>query len=315
MNGVNNLIFGLFIGIAIGGIATFFATRGKNQDGVLNELKTQLEKERADKLTEATLKVKLEEMQSAVAKLSDEAQNADRRRIAAESTLATQMAQMSLDSQNLAKQTQTIAGALSSSQTRGRFGELHLETLLKNAGLREFEHYVKQTNIESNEEGSARPDITLNTNTESKIFIDSKFPFERFFEAFETDDQNKRHDLLAQHAKDLLKHAEALSKRRYAEKGNSADFVILYAPIDAIYTEAINAIPDFITQCLKLNVTVATPATMMVMLRTVSFIYSKNKVAENAEKVRDEAMKFMKDLGSLYEKIENVGPGKMNGDV
>ena len=307
MNGVNNLIFGLFIGIAIGGIATFFATRGKNQDGVLIELKTQLEKERADKLTEATLKVKLEEMQSAVAKLSDEAQNADRRRIAAESTLATQMAQMSQDSQNLAKQTQTIAGALSSSQTRGRFGELHLETLLKNAGLREHEHYVKQTNIQSSEEGSARPDITLNTNTESKIFIDSKFPFERFYEAFDTEDESKRKELLQLHAKDLLKHADALAKRRYAEKGNSADFVILYLPIDAIYIEAINAIPDFLTQCFSMNITVATPANMMAMLRTVGYIYSKNSVAENAEKVRDEAVKFMKDLGSLYDRIETVG--------
>ena len=307
MNGVNNLIFGLFIGIALGGGATYFALRGKNQNGVVNELKAQLEKERTDRLNETAMKTKLEEMQSSVNKLNEEAQSADRRRLQSETELKQQITQMRQYTEELAKQTQSISGALSSSQARGRYGELHLETLLESAGLREPEHFVRQSNIDSSEEGSSRPDITVNTNSDSKIFIDSKFPFERFYEAFVTEDAQKRKELLQMHAKDLLKHADTLSKRRYAEKGNSADFVILYLPIDAIYIEAINAIPDFLEQCFKLNITVATPANMMAMLRTVGYIYSKNKVAENAEKVRDEAVKFMKDLASLYDRVETLG--------
>jgi DNA recombination protein RmuC len=303
MNGVNNLIFGLIIGIALGGASVFFAMRGRNNGAVEKELRTQLEKA----TEEISIKNKLEEMQNAVKKLSEEASDADRRRIQSETLLAQQMKQMAIENENLAKQTKSIAGALSSSQARGRYGELHLETLLESAGLIEPYHFVRQTNIESDEDGAARPDITVNTNSPSKIFIDSKFPFERFYEAFETEDEERRKELLLLHAKDLLKHAEALAKRRYAEKGNSADFVILYLPIDAIYIEAVNAIPDFLSQCFKLNVTVATPANMMALLRTVSFIYSKNKVAENAELVRDEAVKFMKDLGSLYDRIETVG--------
>ncbi len=307
MNGVNNLIFGLTIGIALGGAAVYFAMRGRNNDAVVKELRAQLEKANAQNAESITIKTKLEEMQGAVKKLSEEASDADRRRIQSETLISQQIKQMTTDNENLVKQTKTIAGALASSQARGRYGEMHLETLLESAGLREPEHFVRQTNIESTEDGASRPDITINTNSASKIFIDSKFPFERFYEAFDTEDEAKRKELLQLHAKDLLKHADALSKRRYAEKGNSADFVILYLPIDAIYIEAINAIPDFLTQCFKLNVTVATPANMMAMLRTVGYIYSKNKVAENAELVRDEAVKFMKDLGNLYDRIETVG--------
>ena len=307
MNGVNNLIFGLIVGIALGIAATYFAMRGKNQNGVVVQLQSQLEKERADRLNETAMKTKLEEMQNAVNKLNEEAQNADRRRIQSDTEIKQEVLRMGQFAKELAEQTQSIAGALSSSQARGRYGEMHLETLLESAGLREPEHFVRQTNIDSSEEGVSRPDITINTNSASKIFIDSKFPFERFYEAFETKDEESRKALLQQHAKDLLKHAETLSKRRYAEKGNSADFVILYLPIDAIYIEAINAIPDFLSQCFKLNVTVATPANMMAMLRTVGYIYSKNKVAENAEKVRDEAVKFMKDLASLYDRVETLG--------
>ena len=307
MNGVNNLIFGLLLGIALGGGAVYFAMRGRNNEGVLAELRSQLDKANAQVAQESSIKNKLEEMQEAVKKLSAEASDADRRRIQSETAISEQMKQMRTYTEDLAKQTKSVASALSSSQARGRYGEMHLETLLKSAGLQEPEHFVRQTNIDSSEEGAARPDITLHTNSDSKIFIDSKFPFERFYEAFETEDEARRKELLQMHAKDLLKHAEALSKRRYAEKGNSADFVILYLPIDAIYIEAINAIPDFLTQCFSLNVTVATPANMMAMLRTVGYIYSKNRVAENAEKVRDEAVKFMKDLAALYDRIETVG--------
>jgi DNA-binding response OmpR family regulator len=116
-----------------------------------------------------------------------------------------------------------------------------------------------------------------------------------------------RKELLVEHSKDLLAHIQALSKRNYAERGPSPDFVILYAPIDAIFIEAVKAIPDFLETSFRLGVTIATPTSMMALLRTVGYLFSRNRVAANAEEIQSLAVKFLRDVSSLHDKIVTVG--------
>ena len=99
----------------------------------------------------------------------------------------------------------------------------------------------------------------------------------------------------------------ALSKRNYADRGPSPDFVILYAPIDAIFIEAVKAIPDFLETSFRLGVTIATPTSMMALLRTVGYLFSRNRVAANAEEIQTLAVKFLRDVSSLHDKIVTVG--------
>ena len=141
----------------------------------------------------------------------------------------------------------------------------------------------------------------------SVLYIDSKFPFERFYEAFETEDLAERKTLLAAHTKDLLKHIEALAKRKYSERGASPDFVILYAPVDSIFTEALKSDPALLDKAFTLGVTIATPTSMMALLRTVGYLFSRNRVATNAAEIQELATKFLKDVSSLHEKIVTVG--------
>jgi len=194
-----------------------------------------------------------------------------------------------------------------SSVKRGKFGEAHLEKLLENAGLIENEHFTRQKGADNIGESGAIPDVTIAMPGGSVIYIDSKFPFQRFYEAFETEDDTLRKELLLQHSKDLLAHIQALSKRKYAERGPSPYFVILYAPIDAIFIEAVKAIPDFVETSFRLGVTVATPTSMMALLRTVGYLFSRNRVSANAEEIQTLAVKFLRDVSSLHDKIITVG--------
>ena len=271
------------------------------------EYKAQLEAERAK--TESTIKLKaeLDAMAARVAELSKVSEDADRRRISAESEIKTQIIQMASHNQDLVNQTKAIAGALASSQTRGKFGEAALEQLLIGAGLIEGEHFIRQRAAEKNESSGAIPDITIKMPGGSVLYIDSKFPFERFYEAFETEEEERRKELLALHTKDLLKHIEALSKRKYAERGASPDFVVLYAPIDSIFTEALRSDPGLLDKAFALNVTIATPTSMMALLRTVGYLFSRNRVATNAAEIQELATKFLKDVSSLHDKIVTVG--------
>jgi len=315
------LVLALFLGIGLG---TLLA-RAKNRPAdtsaeqaamaaelatarsLLTEYKAQIEGERAK--SEATIKLnaELEAMKARVEDLSRISQDADRRRVGAEAEIKTQITQMASHNENLVNQTRAIAGALASSQTRGKFGEAALEQLLQGAGLIEGEHFTRQRSAERSDTSGAIPDITINMPGGSVLYIDSKFPFERFYEAFETEEPEERKALLASHTKDLLKHIEALSKRKYAERGASPDFVVLYAPVDSIFTEALRSDPTLLDKAFALNVTIATPTSMMALLRTVGYLFSRNRVATNAAEIQELAAKFLKDVSSLHEKIVTVG--------
>ena len=271
------------------------------------EYKSQIEGERAK--AEATIKLNAElgAMRTRVEDLSRISREADLRRVGAEAEIKTQITQMASHNENLVNQTRAIAGALASSQTRGKFGEAALEQLLQGAGLIEGEHFTRQRSAERTETSGAIPDITINMPGGSVLYIDSKFPFERFYEAFETEDEQTRKALLLAHTKDLLKHIEALAKRKYAERGASPDFVVLYAPVDSIFTEALRSDPTLLDKAFALNVTIATPTSMMALLRTVGYLFSRNRVATNAAEIQELAAKFLKDVSSLHEKIVTVG--------
>ena len=307
-----NLILGLGIGLLFGGLIGFLAARSKSNgidtnNPLIDDLRRQLDAERNK--TEATTKlnVELEAVKKTVENLTKAASDADFRRVKAETEIAEQVRFMAEHNKDLVNQTRAIAGALSSSQTRGKFGEAHLEKLLENAGLIENEHFTRQKGADNIGESGAIPDVTIAMPGGSVIYIDSKFPFQRFYEAFETEDDTLRKELLLQHSKDLLAHIQALSKRKYAERGPSPDFVILYAPIDAIFIEAVKAIPDFLETSFRLGVTVATPTSMMALLRTVGYLFSRNRVSANAEEIQTLAVKFLRDVSSLHDKIITVG--------
>ena len=307
-----DVILGVIIGLVVGILIGFLVKSGRsNSDSsnnpLVKDLKEQLEREKNSTAATTKLSDELETMKKTVEKLTEASSAADLRRVRAETEITEQVKSMASHNENLVKQTRAIAGALASSQTRGKFGEAHLEKLLESAGLIENEHFTRQSASEKIGESGAIPDVTINMPGGSVIYIDSKFPFQRFYEAFETEDDLLRKQLLIEHSKDLLAHIQALSKRNYADRGPSPDFVILYAPIDAIFIEAVKAIPDFLETSFRLNVTIATPTSMMALLRTVGYLFSRNRVAANAEEIQTLAVKFLRDISSLHDKIVTVG--------
>jgi DNA recombination protein RmuC len=307
-----DVILGVIIGLAVGVLIGFLVKSGRsNSDSadnpLIKDLKEQLEREKNSTAAATKLTDELETMKKTVEKLTEAAGAADLRRVRAETEITEQVKSMASHNENLVKQTRAIAGALASSQTRGKFGEAHLEKLLESAGLIENEHFTRQSASEKIGDSGAIPDVTINMPGGSVIYIDSKFPFQRFYEAFETEDDVLRKQLLVEHSKDLLAHIQALSKRNYADRGPSPDFVILYAPIDAIFIEAVKAIPDFLETSFRLGVTIATPTSMMALLRTVGYLFSRNRVAANAEEIQTLAVKFLRDVSSLHDKIVTVG--------
>ena len=267
-----SLLIGLTAGVAIGYL--FKALRNKNSGGdssLLDDYKKQLADERSKTENSIKLTAELNAMKATVEKLSTQSVEANRIRTQAEAKLETTINEMRRASESIFDETKKIAGALSNTQSRGKFGEAQLELLLQSAGLREGHEYSRQKST-TDADSSGIPDITVKMPGGSAIFIDSKFPFDRFLDAFGTEDQSQRDEYLAQHSKDLLKHVEALAKRGYHKSQGSPDFVVLFLPFETLLAEALRIDPSMLEKAFKVNVTIATPTSMMALLLSLIHI-------------------------------------------
>ena len=310
------LIIGLFLGLGLGIWISRMKNTSSSSDSLaqeLNDLKVLL-KASDDRLKAAEAKsendtkiaTQMEEMKASVERMRAQSQEAAEKRIASETQLVGTIDEMRKASTTFFDETKKIAGALASSQTRGKFGEAQLQLLLEQAGLREGHEYDAQRST-TDADSSGIPDITVHMPGGSKLFIDSKFPFDRFLEAFGTEDQGQRDELLALHTKDLLKHVDALSKRGYHKSQGSPDFVVLFLPFETLLAEALRIDPTLLEKAFKVGVTLATPTTTMALLRTVGHIFTRNQLAENADDITKVAATFLKNITLLHSKIVAVG--------
>lgn len=306
----------LGIGLILGAIIGFLIARGRATttqalldvaNGSIATLEKQIASMQGAQTETTRLATELEAMKKSVESLSTQAREADRSRILAERDIRNDLVNMATTNKSLLEETSKIAGALSSSQTRGKFGEAQLEQLLENAGLIEGEHFSRQKSMTGEDDKIGIPDITISLPGSSVLFIDSKFPFERILDAFDTEDVQLREELIVQHAKDLLKHVDALAKRGYADKDSSPNFVVLFAPFESILTEALRVDSRLLDKAFAKGVTIATPTTMMALLRTVGYIFSRNRLAESATEIQELAGTFLKNVASLHVKIVTVG--------
>ncbi len=301
------LLIGLLAGGAIGYLARGNKSSSASADrALLDDYKAQLYAERGKTESSIKLSAELNAMKETVQKLSTQSNEANRIRTEAEAKLETTINEMRRASESTFEETKKIAGALSNTQTRGKFGEAQLELLLQGAGLREGHEYSRQKST-TDADSSGIPDITVKMPGGSSIFIDSKFPFDRFIEAFATEVQSERDEFLTQHTKDLLKHVEALSKRGYHKSQGSPDFVVLFVPFETLLSEALRMEPKLLEKAFKTGVTIATPTSMMALLRTIGFIFTRNKLAENADEIQKVASVFLKNITLLHTKIVAVG--------
>jgi DNA recombination protein RmuC len=305
------LLIGLIVGLAIG--IWFGRSQSSQSSDDLVALKALLEKseerlKEAESKNESQAKIatQMEEMKSTVERMRMQAQDAAEKRVASEVELKSTINEMRTASTSLFDETRKIAGALSSSQSRGKFGEAQLELLLEQAGLREGIEYDAQRST-TDADSSGIPDVTVKMPGNSRLFIDSKFPFERFLDAFATEDQSLRDEYLTSHTKDLLKHVDALAKRGYHKSAGSPDVVVLFLPFETLLAEALRLDPQLLEKAFKVGVTIATPTSMMALLRTVGHIFTRNKLAENADDITKVASTFLKNITLLHSKIVAVG--------
>jgi DNA recombination protein RmuC len=296
--------FTLLIGLVLGALIGFLLGQRKKP---AVDISAQLNKELSQRDTSIEMKTSLEELSKKVTALSNQTAEADKARATADAALKQELTNMASINTNLLNQSTKLAGALASSQTRGKYGEAQLETLLESAGLIQGVHYEVQRGTTTSEGVAGIPDVKISMPGGLDIYIDSKFPFANYFAAIECDDLDERARLMKLHADDLLKHITDLAKRKYSSIAGSANFVVVFAPFESILAEALIANKTLLQDAFDKNITVATPSNMLALLRTVSMGYSRSQLAENAHNIQIVAGKLVDKISTAHEHIDTLG--------
>ncbi|MBA3233287.1 MAG: DNA recombination protein RmuC [Propionibacteriales bacterium] len=217
-----------------------------------------------------------------------------------QSQLKQQVESVHLSGVELRRETQALSEALRRPQVRGNWGEMQLRRSLELAGLTAHCTFDEQVSSRSDDR-LLRPDVVVSMAGGKHIVVDSKVPLDAFLTATQADGVQQRTDGLVRHARQVRQHIDSLAGKAYWRQFTPApEFVVMFMPGESIFAQALDTDPTLLEYAVARKVMLATPTTLIAMLKTVSYAWSQDAIADNAREVVD--------LGrELYERVGTVG--------
>ncbi|MFO0964245.1 MAG: DNA recombination protein RmuC [Gemmataceae bacterium] len=203
--------------------------------------------------------------------------------------------------QRLRDETARIVVALRSPTVRGRWGELYLRRVVELAGMVEHCDFEAQETIET-EDGNLRPDMIVRLPRQKSVVVDSKASMLAYIESLEAPDEETRKEKLRDHARQIRQHVDILASKDYAEHVQPApDFVVLFLPGEMYFSAALEHDADLIEYALKRKIVLASPTTLISLLRTVAHGWSQENIARLAQEIGKLGKELYKRVG-VFEK-------------
>lgn len=216
-----------------------------------------------------------------------------------------QLELLSLQSANLASETQQFRQVLKSNPARGKWGEETLRRVVEAAGMSTHCDFVEQAAA-----GDNRPDLIVRLPGDRVIIVDAKVPDFDFLSALETADPARRAQSLAAHAAKLRGTIKALTDRDYPhEFANALDYVVLFLPAESLFSAALEGDHDLIVWAAEKRILIATPASLIALLRSVSVSWQQQSQTENAQKIAAAAQEFYARVVKFIEHFEKIRAG------
>ncbi len=246
-------------------------------------------------------------LKETMARVEAQLRESDAARTRSHAALAEQVSIARQTSEQLRAQTQALVTALRRPEARGRWGELQLRRVVELAGMSARCDFDEQVVVAS-PDGAQRPDMVVRLAGGKNIVVDSKVSLAAYLEAAESDDEAVRAARMEAHARHLRDHVDRLAAKAYwAALSPSPEFVILFIPGEAFLAPALERDPGLLEHALAHKVHIATPTTLVTMLRTAQYAWQQEALTENARAVFDLGRELYDRLAGLGKHVDRLG--------
>lgn len=236
--------------------------------------------------SEAFAKAADEKIGSMVKPLSDELKRIEEARNKSQGSLTTQITTLMQNNTNLANEARNLTNALKRPEVRGSWGEMQLRRVVELAGMTNYCDYEEQVSVTADDGSRDRPDMVVRMPNDRTIVVDAKTPMSAYLTAVESDSPEERKEAIQQHAKQVKERANNLSQKSYQQMfDRSPDFVVMFLPGEYLLSAALENDRDLIDWAMQRNVIIATPNTLMALLKAVAMGWREAQIEEEAAKV------------------------------
>lgn len=240
-------------------------------------------------------------------RLHDQMRDLEHHRVSWQSQLREQVDEMRRSTESLRRETSSLSTALRRPQVRGRWGELHLRRAVELAGLVARCDFDEQVSART-DDGLLRPDLVVHLAGGKHVVVDAKVPLDAFLDATAADLDEERHDHLARHARQLRQHVDALAAKSYWRTlPSTPEFVVLFVPGESFLSAALESEPSLLEYAAAKQVVLATPTTLIALLRTVAYAWTQETLADKAREIHELGRELHERLATMGGHLDKLG--------
>jgi len=306
LNTLISLFLMLAVGLLIGAVLGALWVRSRSTSSVLSSVaeteRIAIESRAAD---QAVVRDSLE-------RLHGQMRDLEQHRVSWQGQLKQQVDEVRHSTDTLRRETSSLSTALRKPQVRGRWGELHLRKVVEVAGLVARCDFAEQVPVHDDER-LMRPDLVVNLAGGKHVVVDAKVPLDAFLDATNADSDAARDAHLSRHARQLRQHVDALAAKAYWRTlPATPEFVVLFVPGESFLSAALEAEPSLLEYAASRQVVLATPTTLVALLRTVAYAWTQETLADKAREIHELGRELYDRIGRMGGHLDRLGKSLTN---